>query len=52
MREGEDEVTVWISRNEGFREVDHAAFARVGGLLGGLGSVDPGECRVLACWNG
>ncbi|KNG83331.1 hypothetical protein ANOM_008385 [Aspergillus nomiae NRRL 13137] len=51
MREGEDEVTVWISRNEGFREVDHVAFARVGGLLGGLGSVDPGNRCAEELWT-
>lgn len=51
MREGEDEVTVWISRNEGFREVDYAVFERLGRLLRGLGSGDSGEflsqCRFI-----
>ncbi|OGM40065.1 hypothetical protein ABOM_011281 [Aspergillus bombycis] len=51
MTEGEDEVTVWISRNEGFRDVDYAVFGRLGGLLAGLGSVDPGSRHAEELWS-
>ncbi|KAE8422878.1 hypothetical protein BDV36DRAFT_244721 [Aspergillus pseudocaelatus] len=51
MREGEDEVTVWVSRNEGFREVDYAVFRRLGGLLGGLSSGDSESQYAEELWT-
>ncbi|KAE8382272.1 hypothetical protein BDV26DRAFT_15470 [Aspergillus bertholletiae] len=47
MREREDEVTLWISRNEGFRASDYGAFGRLGVLLGKLASTN-GESQYAA----
>jgi hypothetical protein len=43
MREDEDAVRAWITRNEGFRPSDDAFFAKLGVLLGGLSSDGNGE---------
>ena len=36
MKEAEDNVVIWIARNEGFSDVDKSAFDRLGKLLGSL----------------
>ena len=47
MKEAEDNVVIWISRNEGFSDVDKLVFDRLGNVLGSL-SRNSGTSRVTA----
>lgn len=42
MRETEEEVTLWIARNEGFRGSDHTFMETLGRLLEGLSNSNGG----------
>jgi hypothetical protein len=44
MKEAESNVTIWVTRNEGFSDVDQPAFHRLGKLLGSL-SANNGTSR-------
>jgi hypothetical protein len=37
MKEGEDHIVIWISRNRGFSDVDKSTFEKFGKVLGSLG---------------
>ena len=47
MKEAEDNVVIWIARNEGFSDVDKPAFDKLGMLLGSL-SCNRGTSRLTA----
>jgi hypothetical protein len=47
MKEAEDNVVIWIARNEGFSDVDKLAFDKLGKVLGSL-SCNKGTSRVTA----
>jgi hypothetical protein len=47
MREAEDNVVIWIARNEGFPDVDKPTFDRIGDLLRSL-SGGNGTSRAVA----
>ena len=47
MKEAEDNVTIWITRNEGFSDVDKLSFDKLGKLLSSL-SCNSGTSRVTA----
>ena len=47
MKETEDNVITWFSRNEGFSDVDKPAFEIFGKVLGSL-SCNSGTCRMTA----
>lgn len=47
MKEAEDNVVIWISRNEGFSDVDNPVFDKLGKLLSSL-SCKSGTSRVTA----
>ena len=47
MKEAEDNVVIWIARNEGFSDVDKLVFDRLGKVLGSL-SYNSGTSRVTA----
>ena len=47
MKEAEDNVVIWITRNEGFSHVDKLVFDKLGKLLGSL-SRNNGTSRVTA----
>ena len=47
MKEVEDNVVIWIARNEGFSDVDKLMFAKVGNMLASL-SCNSGTSRVMA----
>lgn len=47
MKEAEDNVVIWIARNQGFSDVDKLAFDKLGKVLGSL-SCDSGTSRVTA----
>lgn len=47
MKEAEDNVVIWIARNEGFSDVDKPAFDKLGKALGLL-SCNSGTFRVTA----
>ena len=47
MKEAEDNVVIWIARNEGFLDEDKPAFDKLGRLLGSL-SCNIGTSRVTA----
>jgi hypothetical protein len=47
MKEAEDNVVIWIARNEGFSDVDKPAFDKLGKVLGSL-SCNSGTSRVTA----
>ena len=50
MKEAEDNVIIWISRNEGFSDVDKLAFDRLGMVLGSL-SCNSGTSGVTAWFS-
>lgn len=47
MKEAEDNVIIWIARNEGFSDVDKLVFDKLGEILGSL-SCNSGTSRVTA----
>jgi hypothetical protein len=47
MKEAEENVVVWIARNEGFLDVDEPVFNKLANLLGSL-SCNNGMSRVIA----
>ena len=47
MKEAEDNVVIWISRNEGFSDMDKLVFDKLGNVLGSL-SRNSGTSRVTA----
>lgn len=47
MKEAEDNVIIWIARNEGFSDVDKLEFDKLGKVLGSL-SCNSGTSRVTA----
>ena len=47
MKEAEDNVFIWIARNEGFSDVDKLAFDELGKVLGSLSDIS-GKSRVTA----
>jgi hypothetical protein len=47
MKEAEDNVVIWIARNEGFSDVDKPVFDKLGKVLGSL-SCKSGTFRVTA----
>ena len=47
MKEAEDNVVVWIARNEGFSDMDKLTFDNLGTVLGSL-SCNSGTSRVTA----
>ena len=47
MKEAEDNVVIWITRNEGFSDVDKLVFDKLGKMLGSL-SCNNGTSRVTA----
>ena len=47
MKEAENNVVIWIARNEGFSDVDKHAFDKVGKMLGSL-CCNNGTSRVTA----
>ena len=47
MKEAEDNVVIWIARNEGFSDVDRLTFDKLGKRLGSL-SCNSGTSRVTA----
>lgn len=49
MKEAEDNVVIWIARNEGFSDVDKLAFDKLGKVLGSL-SCKSGTSRVTALY--
>lgn len=49
MREAEDNVVIWITRNEGFSDVDKLVFDKVGKVLGSL-SCSSGTSRATALY--
>lgn len=44
MEEAEDNVVIWISRNEGFTDVDKPAFDKLGKVLGSLSCNNSTSC--------
>lgn len=49
MKEAEDNVVIWISRNEGFSDGDKPKFDKLGGLLGSLSSNDGTSFSIAMC---
>ena len=47
MREAEENIVIWITRNEGFSNVDKLVFDRLGKMLGSL-SFDSSTSRGTA----
>jgi hypothetical protein len=47
MKEAEDNVVIWIARNEGFLDVDRPVFDKLGKMLGSI-SCNSGTSRVTA----
>ncbi|KAF2015573.1 hypothetical protein BU24DRAFT_480328 [Aaosphaeria arxii CBS 175.79] len=50
LEEAEDNVAIWIARNDGFSEIDQPVFDRIGELLGAL-SVDEGDQPKTLLWE-
>ncbi|KAL9614184.1 MAG: hypothetical protein Q9167_001336 [Letrouitia subvulpina] len=50
MKETEDSIVVWISRNEGFSDVDKLAFNKLGKMLGSL-SGDTADQFEIPLWE-
>lgn len=47
MKEAEDNVTVWIARNEGFPDQEKSLFSRLSALLSSL-SCSKGKCSCIS----
>lgn len=47
MKEAEDNVVIWVARNEGFSDVDKLVFDNLGKMLGAL-TCNIGTLRVTA----
>ncbi|KAF2127532.1 hypothetical protein P153DRAFT_295156 [Dothidotthia symphoricarpi CBS 119687] len=47
MKEAEDNVVIWVARNEGFSDVDKPVFDRLGKLLASLSRSNAGQSEAL-----